>query len=102
MKASIDADGVLSVEAENPLEEYALKKWKDDYDKGETILRAQYEVGDYLWTPWNADYCIPAGTDLDTYVEVRYRNGETDKDEVRSYDWSRTDDPQDIIAYRLA
>lgn len=33
MKITIQIDGVLFIEAENPLEGYALNKWAEDYMK---------------------------------------------------------------------
>lgn len=34
MKATIDESGCLTVEAENPLEAYALKKWNEEFRPG--------------------------------------------------------------------
>ncbi len=36
MKAEINEDGVMIITAEIPIEEYALKKWSDDFRKVDT------------------------------------------------------------------
>lgn len=45
MKARIDAEGTLTVEAESPLEAWALQNWEKHYGKGRkgerTVLRVK-------------------------------------------------------------
>jgi hypothetical protein len=47
MKTTINENGVLSVESENELEAFALKKWAEDYtpdkpDECKAVLRIAY------------------------------------------------------------
>lgn len=44
MKARIDAEGTLTVEAETPLEAWALQNWEKHYGKGKKGERTSLKV----------------------------------------------------------
>lgn len=50
------------------------------------------------WTKWEGGECPVAA---DAHVEVKFRDGDTDRREPRDWNWSRFDGPKTIVAYRI-